>query len=52
MDLDKRKVSVFAPIGAAVLGARTGDIVEWDFLQCKRRLKIEKVLHRTKKQGH
>jgi len=45
-DLADGKVSVLAPMGAAVLGYRTGDIVELSILKLKKRFKIEGVLHK------
>ena len=51
-DLSHGKVSVLAPVGAAVLGYRAGDIVEWKVPSGQRRLKIEKVFHQPEANGH
>jgi len=51
-DLSQEKVSVLAPIGSAVLGYRTGDMVEWKVPSGQRRLKIEKVFHQPEANGH
>jgi regulator of nucleoside diphosphate kinase len=42
-DLAKRRVSVLAPIGTALLGFRAGDDVEWTMPGGTRRLHIEHV---------
>ena len=44
-DLSQGKVSVLAPVGSAVLGYRTGDVVEWKVPSGKRRLRIKEVLY-------
>ena len=51
-DLSQGKVSVLAPVGSAVLGYRTGDVVEWKVPSGQRRLKIEKVLHEPEAAGN
>jgi len=51
-DLSQEKVSVLAPVGSAVLGYRTGDMVEWKVPSGQRRLKIEKVFHQPEANGH
>jgi regulator of nucleoside diphosphate kinase len=51
VDPDNQKVSGLTPMGAAVLGYRTGDTVECNLPACKRRLKIDKVLHTRKEPG-
>ena len=38
-------LSVLAPLGTALLGYRTGDIVEWQVPRGKRRLKVIEVLY-------
>jgi regulator of nucleoside diphosphate kinase len=45
-DFSQGKISVLAPIGSAVLGYRTGDVVEWKVPAGTRRLKIVRVLGR------
>lgn len=39
-DVALDKISVFAPIGTALLGYRVGDVVEWSVPAGKRRLRI------------
>lgn len=43
-NVEKRKVSVLAPLGTAVLGYRAGDVIEWEVPAGTRRLKVERVL--------
>ncbi|MGA1865038.1 MAG: GreA/GreB family elongation factor [bacterium] len=45
-DLADGNLSVLAPMGAAVLGCRTGDIIELSILKRNKRFKIEGVLHK------
>jgi regulator of nucleoside diphosphate kinase len=47
-DLRRGKVSIFAPIGAALLGSRVGDAVEWKVLGRLRRLRIERIMYQPK----
>jgi regulator of nucleoside diphosphate kinase len=44
-DADRKRMSVLAPIGTAVLGYRAGDSVEWPVPGGVRHLKIERVLY-------
>jgi regulator of nucleoside diphosphate kinase len=43
-DIANRKLSVFAPIGAAVLGYRVGDELQWRVPAGWRRLKVQNVI--------
>lgn len=43
-DPARAQISVFAPLGTALLGYRTGDVIEWWMPGGLRRLKIEAVL--------
>jgi regulator of nucleoside diphosphate kinase len=43
-NLDRGRISVLAPVGAALLGLSTGDVIEWDFPHGARRLRVEKVV--------
>ena len=45
-DVGSGKISVLAPIGAAMLGYQVGDIFEWDTPDGKRTLKVEKIINR------
>ena len=44
-DQSLNKVSVLAPIGTALLGYRTGDIIEWEAPTGTRRLFVREVLY-------
>lgn len=50
-DVDRRKVSILAPIGAAIIGCRVGDVVELEVPSGKTRLKIEAVLFQPEAAG-
>ena len=39
------KVSVLAPVGAALLGLSAGQTIEWDFPDSRRRLRVEEIVH-------
>ena len=43
-DIDRRQVSILAPVGTALIGYRAGDSLEWPTPRGKRRLLIEAVL--------
>lgn len=42
-DVDRGRISVLAPIGTALLGYRSGDVVEWEVPGGRRRLRIDAV---------
>ena len=44
-NVDQQKVSVLAPLGTAVLGYRSGDIIEWQVPGGTRRVRVERVLY-------
>lgn len=43
-DFEQKRISVLAPVGAALLGYRTGDQVDWPVPGGVRRLRIEQVV--------
>jgi regulator of nucleoside diphosphate kinase len=43
-DIERRRISILAPIGTALIGYRAGDQVEWPTPGGTRRLEIEEVL--------
>jgi regulator of nucleoside diphosphate kinase len=45
------KVSVLTPLGASILGARVGDIVEWQSRRRPRRMRIERILFQPESAG-
>ena len=51
-DARQQKVSVFSPIGVALLGCREGDITSWRVPGGIGRFKVEKVLYQPEAQGH
>lgn len=50
-DVAKGKVSIVAPIGAAIIGYREGDEIEWDVPGGRRRFKVEAVLYQPEAAG-
>jgi regulator of nucleoside diphosphate kinase len=50
-DYERGRISVFAPIGTALLGYRAGDIIEWKVPGGVRRLKVEEVLYQPESAG-
>lgn len=42
-NLERGRISVLAPVGTALLGYRTGDIVEWEVPAGRRRFRIQAV---------
>ena len=50
-DMNEGKLSVLAPLGAALLGTRTGHTVEFAAPGGIRRLKVEKVLYQPEAAG-
>lgn len=50
-DPTKKKISVLAPIGTAVLGYRVGDEFEWKVPAGVRRLRVTKVLYQPEAAG-
>jgi regulator of nucleoside diphosphate kinase len=50
-DIDKGKLSVLAPLGIALLGARVGQVVTFDAPAGQRRLKVEKILYQPEAAG-
>jgi len=50
-DVSQGRISLLAPVGSAVVGYRSGDIVEWRVPAGLKRLKIEKVLYQPEAAG-
>lgn len=50
-NLEAGAISVLAPIGTAILGYATGDVVEWTVPSGMRRIKIEKILYQPEAAG-
>lgn len=43
-DYRRNRVSVLAPVGTALLGYRTGDVIEWPMPRGVRRMKIKQIV--------
>ena len=50
-DASAGKVSVVAPLGAAMIGYRQGDVIEWDMPGGRRRFRVEAVLYQPEAAG-
>lgn len=50
-DFARGKISIVAPIGAAMIGYRAGDEIEWDVAGVRRRFKVEAVLYQPETAG-
>jgi regulator of nucleoside diphosphate kinase len=50
-DVSRQRLSVFAPVGTALLGYRQGDVIEWTVPAGLRRLKVEEVLSQPEYAG-
>ena len=50
-DLNQGKISIFAPIGTALLGYKVGDIFEWEVPDGKRRLLVKSILFQPEASG-
>jgi regulator of nucleoside diphosphate kinase len=51
-NIDDGKMSVFSPIGTALLGYAKGDIIEWAVPAGIRRIQIEDILYQPEAAGH
>ena len=51
-DSKDQKISVFSPIGVALLGSREGDITSWRVPGGIGRFKVEKVIYQPEAEGH
>lgn len=50
-DISTNRMSIFSPIGTALLGYKEGDIIEWDVPDGKAKIKIEKILYQPEAAG-
>lgn len=50
-DIDQGKLSVLAPLGTAILGARAGETITWRMPAGPRKVKIEKILYQPEAAG-
>lgn len=49
---DAGRISVLAPIGTAIIGYRTGDVIQWPIPAGTIRLKVEDVVYQPESAGH
>jgi regulator of nucleoside diphosphate kinase len=49
---DEGRISVLAPIGTAIIGYRTGDVIKWPVPAGTIRLKVEEVVYQPESVGH
>jgi regulator of nucleoside diphosphate kinase len=50
-DINEGKLSVLAPLGMALLGARVGQVVKFEAPAGRRRLKVERILYQPEAAG-
>ncbi|MFD2245162.1 nucleoside diphosphate kinase regulator [Pontibacter ruber] len=50
-DISTRKISIFAPVGTAIIGCKEGDVVEWPVPSGTINYKIEKVIYQPEATG-
>ncbi len=51
-DWSEQKLSVFSPIGMAILGYREGDTVQWEVPSGVTKIQILKILYQPEAAGH
>jgi regulator of nucleoside diphosphate kinase len=51
-DVAMGKISIVAPVAAAIIGCREGDEVVWDVPSGRRRFKVDAVLYQPEAAGH
>ncbi len=51
-NLMEDKISVLAPVGMAILGFRSGDVVDWKVPDGLVKLKVEKILYQPEAAGN
>ena len=50
-DAGENRISVLAPFGTAIVGSRTGDLIEWPVPAGSRRLLVEDIVYQPEKEG-
>jgi regulator of nucleoside diphosphate kinase len=50
-DIEEGRISIFAPVGTAIIGHRQGDTIEWAVPAGMRRLKVEEVVYQPERAG-
>ena len=51
-NIDKKKISILAPIGTALIGYKEGDVIEWEVPSGLKRIKIKKLIYQPEREGH
>ncbi len=51
VDLDEMNISIFSPIGTAILGYREGSAVEWEVPSGISKIQIKKILYQPEAAG-
>lgn len=51
-DLSEMRLSIFSPIGTAILGQRQGSTIEWEVPSGTSKIHIEKILYQPEAAGH
>jgi len=50
-NISENKLSIMAPLGMALLGYRTGDIIEWPVPSGVRKLKVDEIIYQPEAAG-
>jgi regulator of nucleoside diphosphate kinase len=50
-DINENKLSILAPLGSALLGARTGQVIRFEVPAGWRRLRVERILYQPEAAG-
>jgi len=51
-DLGAMKLSIFSPIGTAILGCKEGSTIEWEIPSGTSKIQIKKILYQPEAAGH
>lgn len=51
-DMGAAKVSIFSPIGTAIIGYRVGDIIEWEVPSGTSKIYIKRILYQPEASGN
>ncbi len=51
-DIRQRRISVFAPVGTALIGYREGDEIEWEVPGGRKTFRIQKLVHQPEAAGN
>jgi regulator of nucleoside diphosphate kinase len=50
-DADNYRISVLAPVGTAMIGARVGDVIKWPIPAGTGRFRIEELIYQPEREG-